>query len=287
LEAQIKQNESGGRQGALVPYFRHDDVDLYFEEHGKGQPFVFSHGLGGNLNQALELIGDLPGTHLILYDNRAHGRTKPLGDPAKLSFEVMANDVAALLDHLNLSRAFVGGVSMGAGIGLAFGLRYLQRVKGLVLSRPAWLDAPNPTHLSVFPVIAGLVERFGLEQARRSFEQTVFYEGLRKKYPASAESLLGLFDNQSSEAVVASFRAIPASVPVDSLDRLRTLKAPSLVLANRNDPIHPFELAKVLADKLTGSCFHEFPSKSESVAAHYHEFRRLVIDFLGGRLPSG
>jgi pimeloyl-ACP methyl ester carboxylesterase len=136
--------------------------------------------------------------------------------------------------------------------------------------------------LSVFPVIAGLVEGFGFEQARRNFEQTVFYEELRKKYPASAESLLGLFDNQSSEAVVASFRAIPASAPVDSLDRLRTLKAPSLVLANRNDPIHPFELAKVLADKLPGSCFHEFPSKSESVAAHYHEFRRLVIDFLGG-----
>jgi len=264
-----------------MPYFRHDDIEFYFEEHGHGQPFIFSHGLGGDLDQVLELVGDLPATRLIVYDNRAHGRTKPLGDPAKLTFEVMANDMAALLDHLNVSRTFVGGVSMGAGISLAFGSKYPQRVKGLVLSRPAWLDAANPPHLSVFPVISKLVEELGLEQARRTFEQTPFYKTLRKDYPASAESLSGLFASQSSEALVASFQAIPASVPSDSLDRFCALDIASLVLANRNDPIHPFELAEALANKLPGSRFHEFPSKSESLIEHYRQFRHLVAEFLG------
>ena len=263
-----------------MPYFRHDDLDFYFEEHGSGQPFVFSHGLGGNLNQVLELIGQLPETHLIVYDNRAHGRTRPLGDPAKLTFQVMAGDMAALIDHLNLPKVFVGGLSMGAGISLAFCLRHSHKVKGLVLSRPAWLDAPNPHHLAIFPVIAGFVERHGLEQARGDLEQTEFYQQLCKSHPASAESLLGLFDGQSGESMVASFRAIPASAPFESLDRLQALNVPSLVLANRNDPIHPFDLAQVLADKLPGSRFHEFPSKSDDVGAHYREFRRLVSDFV-------
>lgn len=263
-----------------MSYFRHGGIEFCFEEHGNGTPFIFSHGLGGNLSQVLDLIGDLPNTRLIVYDNRAHGRTRPLGDRAKLGFEVMANDMAALLDHLNLLRAFVGGVSMGAGISLAFSFRYPQRVKGLVLSRPAWLDVGNPPHLSVFSVIANLVERLGLEQARREFEQTTLYKDLQKDYPASAKSLADLFDNQSSEAMVASFQAIPASAPVDSLDQLHILDIPSLVLANRNDPIHPFELAEALANKLPGSRFREFPSKTESLTEHYRQFRQFVIEFL-------
>jgi pimeloyl-ACP methyl ester carboxylesterase len=272
-----------GKEGWLtsMPCFRHDDIEFYFEEHGNGQPFIFSHGLGGDLNQVLELLGDLPDTRLIVYDNRAHGRTRPLGDPAKLRFDVMANDMAALLDHLNVSWTFVGGVSMGAGISLAFGSRYPQRVSGLVLSRPAWLDAANPPHLFVFPVIAKLVAELGLEQARREFEQTGFYKDLRKDYPASAESLSGLFATQNREALMASFQAIPASIPVDSLERFRAVDIPTLVLANRSDPIHPFELAEALANKLPGSRFHEFASKSESPTEHCRQFRRLVAEFLG------
>jgi pimeloyl-ACP methyl ester carboxylesterase len=263
-----------------MPYFRHDGIQFYFEERGTGQPFIFSHGLGGDLNQVLELVGHLPNTRLIAYDNRAHGRTSPLGDPAKLGFEVMANDLAALLDYLNLSSAFVGGVSMGAGISLAFSLRYPEKVKGLVLSRPAWLDTASPPHLSIFPVIARLVESLGMDQARRKFERTAFYTDLRNNCPASAESISSLFDHHNSEALVASLRVIPASVPVDSLDRLGALDIPSLVLANRNDPIHPFELAKRLAKKLPAACLHEFPSKSESIAEHCSQFRRLVVAFL-------
>jgi pimeloyl-ACP methyl ester carboxylesterase len=263
-----------------MPYFRNDGIDFYFEVHGSGQPFVFSHGLGGELGQVLELVGDLPEIRLIVYDNRAHGRTKPLGNPARLSFAAMADDMAALLDHLNVSRPFVGGVSMGAGISLAFGSLYPHRAKGLVLNRPAWLASANPPHLAVFPVIAKLVEKLGLERARREFRETSYYKDLKKTFPYSAESLLGLFDTQDSKALVASLQAIPASVPVDSLERLRHLDIPSLVLANRKDPIHPFELADELASKLPGSCFREFSPKSEGLEEHYRQFRNLVSQFL-------
>jgi len=263
-----------------VPYFRHDAIEFHFEEHGTGQPFIFSHGLGGNLNQAFDLVGEFPNIRLILYDNRAHGRTSPLGDPAKLGFKVMADDMAALLGHLNISNTFVGGVSMGSGISLAFGLRHPKMVKGLVLCRPAWLDTPNPPNLSIFPLIAGLVERWGLGEARHELEQTAFYKELRANYPASAESICSLFDRPEREALVAAFQAFPASAPLNSLEELRTLDLPSLVLANRNDPIHPFELAEVLAKKLPGAHFQEFPSKSESLAEHYRQFRRLVVAFL-------
>jgi len=112
---------------------------------------------------------------------------------------------------------------MGAGISLAFALRYPQRVKALILNRPAWLDAPNPPNLSILTVIGRLVERFGLERAGSEFEQTEPYQDLERSCPGSAKSLTDLFMNQNTDALVASLRAIPASAPVDSLDRLPLL----------------------------------------------------------------
>jgi pimeloyl-ACP methyl ester carboxylesterase len=263
-----------------MPYFRHDDLQFHFEEHGSGKPFVFSHGLGGNLDRSFELTHQLPNIHLILYDNRAHGRTSPIGDPDKLAFEAMAKDMAALLDYLCIPSAFVGGVSMGAGISLAFALRYPQRVKALILNRPAWLDAPNPPNLSILTVIARLIESLGLERARSEFEHTEPFQDLERNCPGSAKSLTDLFDNQNSDALVASLRAIPSSVPVDSLDKLATLGVPSLVLGNRNDPLHPFELAQTLAKAIPGARFREFPSKSEDLNGHYQQFRQIVTEFL-------
>src|SRR5262249_15636595 len=149
-----------------MPYFRNDGVDFYFEVHGSGRPFVFSHGLGGDLGQVLELVGDLPNIRLIVYDNRAHGRTKPLGNTARLSFSVMAGDMAALLNHLKVSRPFVGGVSMGAGISLAFSSLYPHRVRGLVLTRPAWLASAHPAPLAVFSPFRRLMGKLRLERPR-------------------------------------------------------------------------------------------------------------------------
>ena len=69
-------------------------------------------------------MGDLPGVRVILYDNRGHGRTSGIGDASRLTFPLMAEDMAALLDHLAVPAAAVGGVSMGAGISMAFCLKY-------------------------------------------------------------------------------------------------------------------------------------------------------------------
>jgi len=266
-----------------MPYFRHDNLRFYFEEHGSGRPFVFSHGLGGNLKRSLELTHQLPNIRLIVYDNRAHGQTRPLGDPHRLTFEAMADDMAALLDYLSLPAAFVGGVSMGAGISLAFCLRYPQRAKALILNRPAWLDAPNPRNLSILTTIGELIEKLGLEKARAQFEHTVPYQDLERRYPGSAKSLIDLFNTESSEALVAALKTIPSSAPVDSLVKLAALDVPSLVIGNRSDPIHPFELAQTLTKSIPGTRFHEIPSKSENLKGHYEEFRRVVSQFLSTR----
>jgi pimeloyl-ACP methyl ester carboxylesterase len=129
-------------------------------------------------------------------------------------------------------------------------------------------------------VIAKLVENLGPDEALREFEQTDFYQNLQRKYPASAKSLADLFSNRNTDALVASLRAFPSSAPLDSLNELHGLDVPSLVLGNRNDPVHPFELAQSLAEAIPESRFREFPSKSEDIKGHYHQFRQIVTEFL-------
>ena len=137
--------------------FERDGLQFNYDEYGSGVPLIFSHGLGGNLSQARELIGTLEGVRVVIYDNRGHGRTAGAGNGNKLTFAGMADDMAAVLDHLRIEAALVGGDSMGAGISLAFWKRHQRRVSALILSRPAWLSNPYPPNLAILGSIAKLI----------------------------------------------------------------------------------------------------------------------------------
>ena len=111
---------------------------------GEGLPFVFQHGMGADVMQPLSSGGNLAGWRMIAMDCRGHGQTEANLDPARISFAQFAEDLAMLLNSLNIERAVVGGISMGAGVALAFALAHPERVTGLVLVRPAWLDHRFP-----------------------------------------------------------------------------------------------------------------------------------------------
>ena len=201
------------------------------------------------MERVMKFVLDLPDTRTIIYDNRAHGRTT-LGDPAHLNFRAMADDMAALLDHLAIDKAVIGGVSMGAGIALSCALRQPDRVLGLVLSRPAWLDTPHPPNLAFTSIAAGLIEQHGLPKAAPLFEQTDYYRQLLSISPGTADSLRSVLLEADADTLVAAYRNIPASTPVDSLDGLSSIGVPALVIGNDNDPIHPFAVAETLARAL-------------------------------------
>ena len=144
-----------------MPHFLHDGITFHYRESGQGVPFVFQHGLGGDANQTFGLFAPPPGYRLITMECRGHGETLPLGDPDKISLGVFVDDLCALLDHLALPQVVIGGISMGAAIALILTLRFPARVRGLILSRPAWLDQPMPPNSALYPVIAQLIREYG------------------------------------------------------------------------------------------------------------------------------
>lgn len=267
-----------------MPFFEHDGLTFHYRDQGQGLPFVFQHGLGGDTNQTFGLFSPPPGIRLLTLDCRRHGQTRPLGGAEKLSFTTFAEDVRALLDHLGLPSAVIGGVSMGAGISLNLALRFPERVQGLVLSRPAWLDRPLPENMVVFPFIAGLIRQYGTRQGLELFKQSEAYLEIARQSPDSASSLVGQFEHPRAEETVAKLERLPHDAP--NLDRgdWVGIAVPTLVLVTRQDPIHPFEYGETLARSIPGAVLTEVTAKSVSLERHTAAVQVAIQAFLQERL---
>jgi pimeloyl-ACP methyl ester carboxylesterase len=94
-------------------------------ERGTGAPFVFQHGLGGDMSQPAGLYSS--DGRLICLECRAHGHTYRLGRLDGLSFAPFAAGLLALLDHLELGSVMLGGVSIGAGVALRLAAEHPER----------------------------------------------------------------------------------------------------------------------------------------------------------------
>lgn len=269
-----------------MPTFERDGIVFHYRETGQGAPFVFQHGLGGDADQTFGLFVPPPGYRLITLECRAHGDTRSLGDPARISLATFVDDLCALLDHLGLSQVIIGGISMGAAVALMLTLRFPERVRGLVLSRPAWLDQPLPPNVAWFPLIAGLIRDHGAAHGLERFMQSAQYAELARTAPDAARSLCGQFTHPRAEETVIKLERIPHDTPSHNRQEWTTITVPALVLANRQDPIHPFEYGTIIARLIPDAELQELPSKSIDPERHARETQTSIAAFLLRRLPA-
>jgi pimeloyl-ACP methyl ester carboxylesterase len=264
----------------MMSTFERDGVQFRYEVLGEGRALVLCHGLGGDRQQPKDLVGPLEGYRLIVWDCRGHGETQPVGPPDKFGFGPMAEDLAALLDHLGVERAILGGISMGAGIAARFAVRWPRRVDALVLVRPAWLVQPLPKNLALFPRVAELLGELGPETGLAAFKKLPAVAEIRCHSPAMADSLCEQFAKPEAVARKARLERMPADCPLSDWDAVESLTMPTLVVGTERDPVHPMEYAQAWAGHLPRASLARIPSKSEDSARHATEFRRHLRQFL-------
>jgi pimeloyl-ACP methyl ester carboxylesterase len=121
-----------------MPSFSHDGVEISYLDEGNGAAIVLVHGFASN--KEINWVGPgwvttlvRAGMRVIALDNRGHGQSSKLYDPADYHTNKMALDVRALMDHLEIERADVMGYSMGARITAFLAVRHPQRVRSAIL----------------------------------------------------------------------------------------------------------------------------------------------------------
>ena len=266
-----------------MPFFQHDGIQFHYRDEGAGIPFFFQHGLGADLTQPFSLCQPPLGVRLISFDARAHGQTNPVGRAEKISLASLADDLRVLMDYLQIQQAIVGGISMGAAITLNFALRNPSRILGLVQSRPAWLDAPNPWNVTMFSLISLLVREHGRVKGKQMFLESPEYSETLAMWPDAANSLASQFDSPLVEETAIKFERIIRDVPCRDRAEWKSIKVPTLILGNRFDPIHPYEYAVEMCQIIPGAVFQEITAKTVSLEQHNADVRRSLNSFLHRR----
>lgn len=135
-----KKSGFGNNSGHAKSIFTRG-VNFYIEEYGKGEPIILLHGNGGDISAFTTIIPILKKQfRVIAMDSRAHGKSADKND--SLSFEMMADDVSAIVDSLHLGKVYIVGWSDGGIVGIEFAMRHPEQLKKMaVTGANLWPDS--------------------------------------------------------------------------------------------------------------------------------------------------
>lgn len=231
-----------------MPYFRFDGHRLAYTAHGEGErTAVLLPGLLLSQKMQVPLARQLArrGNRVITLDPLGHGQSDRPQELWRYSMASFAKQTLALLDHLELGRAIVGGTSLGANITLEVASLAPERLQGMIIEMPV-LDHAIPACGAAFtPLLLAL--KFGepamvaLARGARAVP--------RRRVPFLLELGLDWISQDPGPSAAVLGGILYGRVAPDHNER-RTLQTPALVIGHPRDPVHPFSDAGMLASEL-------------------------------------
>ena len=249
-----------------MPTFKNNTVEIAYLDEGEGEPIVLVHGFASTKDVNWVQPGWVStltraGRRVIALDNRGHGQSGKLYDPADYHTAKMAEDVRALLDHLKIERADVMGYSMGARITAFLALKYPDRVRsgilgGLGIKLVNGVGLPEDIAVALeAPSLADVTDTMG-----RMFRA---------------------FADQTKSDRKALAACIRGSRQVLTADEVAQIKVPMLIAVGTSDPIAGS--AHELAALIPGAKALDIPGRDHMLAVGDKVFKTGVLEFLGQR----
>ena len=249
-----------------MPTFKNGDVEIAYLDEGEGDPIVLVHGFASNKEVNWVMPGwtatlRRDGRRVIALDNRGHGQSAKLYDPALYHTDIMASDVAALIEHLKLPRADVMGYSLGSRISVVLAARRPELVRGLIVGGAG----------------VRLIDSAGLrDEIAESLEMPSLADvtdPMGKRFRAFAEQT-----RSDLRALAACLRGSRQAVRMEDVTSIR---APALVAVGTKDDIagSPHELAALMPN---GRGL-DIPDRDHMVAVGDKVFKAAAIEFLQNR----
>ena len=240
--------------------FRFDatGASLFATESGEGQPLIFIHGGLANQQSVRLWASGIP-ARLITPDLRGSGKSH---DPGPLTWERLADDIAALAAHLGIARAIVGGISFGSGVAVATALRHPGLVEKLVVVHPAYGGA----ELGLLPAQAeamAAMDALGSRTVAEGIE--ALFPLIQRMPPALHERARAVFATYDPASVAASTKLMASGAqPFARGEDLAKIAAPVLLIPGV-DPTHPPEVANVYRSHLRACTVRDTPDFAAAI----------------------
>ena len=215
-------------------YAEVNGLNMYYEIHGTGQPLVLLHGAYMTIDLMGEVVPALAETRqVVAAELQGHGRTADIDRP--LTYEQMADDIAALLRHLVIEKADVFGYSMGGGVAFQVAIRHPEVVRKLVVASASYTsDGMHPELLEMIPTLTP--EAFAGSPIEEALLRTA-------PYPDDFPTLVAKMKQLDME---------PFAWPPEDI---RGIAAPTLLIVGDSDAIrleHAVELFRLLGGGVIG-----------------------------------
>ena len=255
-------------------------IEIYYEITGNGPPLTMIMGLGCSARQWQWMLPVLTGSfQVITFDNRGVGRTsKP---DMEYTTDLFADDICALLNTLGIDKTHLFGVSVGGMIAQKFALKYPEMVDRLVLG----CTMPNFYHLP--PVAEDLQhmqesQLLPLEKSVEVMLRLFLTEHFFKENPDQAAKLKEVMLIEKEEQGEDAFlRQLGAAMNHNTLEQVKNIKAPTLVITGDLDPIAPVENARFLTEKIPNNTLVEIPGVRHAFwVERFEVFCDIIIKFL-------
>lgn len=224
------------------------------EAAGEGPPIVLCHGITATRryvvhgSRALERSGH----EVVAYDARGHGESDPAPADQGYGYAELVGDLEAVVAATIGEESFVlAGHSMGAHTAVAYALRHVERLAGLVVIGPTHTGETSPSALAYWDGLAAALEDGGVDGFVDYIDRN------QETDPAWRDSVLRftrerMLRHRHPAALVEALRQVPRSRPFESMAELESLRVPALVVASHDDadPGHPRRVAEAYAERL-------------------------------------
>jgi pimeloyl-ACP methyl ester carboxylesterase len=264
-------------------YAEVNGINLYYETQGSGRPMILLHGGLGSGEMFGPILPTLAGRHqVIAVDLQGHGRTADIDRPIDIRF--MADDIAALIDHLGLEKPDLVGYSLGGGVAFFTASKYPEKVGKLVMASANIRRDAIPAEM--------LAQQGQVNAAAAEFmKDTPMYQLYQRVAPRPED--FGRLLDKIGESMSKDF---------DFSEEVRGLQMPTLIVAADADmapPSHYVEVFKLLDGGLRdGGWMGEGRPKGGHALAilpgltHYNLavsplFAAVALDFLDGHQNQG
>ena len=266
-----------------MPFATLNGNRAHYEAYGQGDPVLLVSGLGGPAVGWLLQVKDLSARYqVITLDNRGVGETER-GDLPSYPTALLADDAAALLDHLGVARAHVVGASMGGTIAMELAIRHPKRVRSLSICC-SWAQG-DARFIDVLRSWMALAPHLSVENRfRHVLFPWLYTPAFLSDEAAVAEALkrsLAYPHPTTPEGLTRQGQGLIAWNGT-RLKEIRRIKAPTQILVGKDDILTPPAFSRALAGMIPDARFRILPGAHAFLIEEAPRLNGALMDFLKG-----